>query len=727
MEEQTAAPIAKSKWYIYGGLAVLWVLSNLALSVAHTPWLTLPAAALIYGFLPGVLVVRLVLGWSDPSRWLEYLVLGAACSYALSSCLGLLLQLVPGFFAPGGLLVSLNLIFLALLLLSLRASDEPQLPRVTLKTMWAGLWPVLVLAALIVFFRLVSLGYSEYQGDEIDVTSLARLLIGGQGDAVFLHRKGPVELVIASLFALASGSFNEFALRFPFALASGWAILGTYALGYRIMGKRKGLLAAGLLAVNGIFLGFSRMVQYQGAVSLMLVSAAICFYWLNQDAQGRLESRLGVLGIALWGLGLLTHYEAALIGCVLALLYLHKHPPNEWHWRTARPVLVALGVTALILLVYYVPFATHTHFSDTFRRYTQIRISLDRAPFNNLGDYLTSALFYNSVYYELIMVAGLLVACWAGLQRAFGARAPENHGPSSTPGGGGLRARRWGPWLAWLALAVGLVGGAVAPGALDIGGVRLSLLLVLPALALLSFSPNNSIGLRMCFLWFAAFVVAYAFLIRTPGLHYYTLLPAWVLLAAWGIGWAAGGVKTVPWRWVGAAGGVAVGALILYYQYVLFVRTDPEYALSYGRERYGLYWNTSSGQPDRFFGLPHRSGWKSAGYLAEQGILAGTYRSNEKEEIISWYMGRPPAPDDRPSLYLIADNATEKERNQDYPRELLASDYRVVGGIRVNDGLRLRVYRLLPDEGDLETYDDEELAPLYDRVTGLRLPQERQP
>ena len=702
------------------------MLGNLALCVAHTPWLTLPAAALVYGFLPGVLVVGLVLGWRHPARWLEYLVLSAACSYALSSCLGLLVQFVPGLLTPAGLLIPLNVIFVALLLLAFMRNGTTA-PQVTWRTVWASLWPLLVLVSVILFFRFASLGYSEYQGDEIDVTSLARQMIAGQGDAVFLHRKGPAELVIAASYALVSEDFNEFALRFPFALASGWAILGAYALGRRVLDERKGLLAAILLALNGIFLGFSRMVQYQGAVSLMLVSAVICYYWLNQDADARLEARLGVLGVALWGFGLLAHYEAALIGFVLALLYLEKNPLKRWQWDAVRPILIALGATTVLLLAYYLPFTIHAQFSDTFRRYTQIRIGLDRAPFNNLGDYLTSALFYNSVYYELAMVAGLLIAFWAGLRNVFAVSASGSNGHSSPFSERAHRSQRYGLWLVWLLLAIGLVVGAVAPAWLDAGGFRLPLLLVLPALILLTFSGHNPIGLRMCFLWFGVYLIAYAFLIRTPGLHYYTMLPAWALLAAWGMGWVADRVRPMPWRWLGALGAVALCALVMYYQYVLFIRSDPEYALTYPRYRYDLYWNTSSGQPDRFFGLPHRSGWKAAGYLSQQGALAGSYRSNEKEEIISWYMGRPPASDERPSFYLIADNATEKEHNQDYPKDLLASAYREVGGIRVRDNILLHIYQLLPAAKSLGTYDDGELAPLYDRITGLRPPQEQRP
>jgi 4-amino-4-deoxy-L-arabinose transferase-like glycosyltransferase len=708
---------------------ILWLISNVVLVCAHTTWLLLPAAALLYGFLPGLLLVRLLFRQDDVvSRW-ELLILSAAASYGLSSLAMLAAQFVPGPLTLVGALIALDVVFLVLLLLTEvldarcpvhKAGGISQAKPVSWQDVLSETIPLVVLLGVVIVFRFTSLNYSEYQGDEIDVTGLARLAIAGQDDAYFLHKKGPTELIIATAFALFGRNFDEFALRFPFALASGWAILGVYVLGRRLWGARMGLLAAALLAVNGIFLGFSRMVQYQGVVALMLVSAVICYYLLNQGENSRMETRLGILGLGLWGVGLLGHYEASLIVLVLALLYLDRHPLRHWRWQTIRPLVIGGSIIAIILLAYYIPFMTHEHFSDTFHRYTEIRISPDRIPFNNLGDYLTSSLFYNSVFYEVLMALGLLVAAWVGLRRAF---------PTSSDDPKGSDGISWLALTIWLCLLAGVLGGAVVPCWLQVAGVHVSLFLALPALAILAFNQRNAIGLRMSFLWFGVYLIAYAFLIRVPGLHYYTLLPAWVLLAAWGLGQLASKLVALStaWRWAVALTAVVLGALLVYYPYLLFIRTPPEYALSYPQHRNALYWNTSGERPERFFGLPHRSGWKAMGYLFNQGTLIEDYRSNEKEEITTWYTGKAPSRAERPTYYLIADNATAKAHKQDYPAELLASDYREVGAIAVSDERRLHIYRLAPGEGGVGVFDDEELAPLYYGVTGLSLPRMSQP
>ena len=686
----------------YGWVLIAGVLCNLALFLGKSTWLSLVAGAVLYGFLPGCLLMRAVFGRQGSGREVERAVLSAASSYLLSTLVILAVHFAPGPLTLIDIVAALDVTILILLVLNWARSRPLSRPESPLVVRRVEIGLLLAVVLLTLALRFVSLSYSEYQGDEIDVTRLSRLTLAGQDDALLLHRKGPVELVVAASFACFTRSFNELGLRFPFALASVWAVLGAYVLGRRLLGPRVGVAAALLLALNGILLGFSRMVQYQGVVALTLVSAVLCFYRLSREASPEREVRYGILGLALLGFGLLTHYEAGLIAFVLLLLYLDRRPLAGWRWSIVRPLVIAGGLIVLALAAYYVPFALHPHFSDTFRRYTQIRIGLDRAPFNNLSDYLTSGLFYNSIYYEIGMTAGLLMAAWVALRRTS---------PRSA----------W-PILAWALLALGLVGSAVAPSWVKIGSFRLGIVLVLPALLLLALRRGNPIAVRLLFVWFGVYLIAYAFLIRTPGLHYYTLVPAWALLAAWGLVVAVRRLGPTPWGW-GFVGLLAVvGALCVYHPYLLFLGASPEYAMTYPLYRSPLFWDTSNGLPDRFFGLPHRSGWKGLSYLFADSTLQGDYRSNEKADIAGWYMRRLPTEAERPSYYLISDNPTEKEHNQDYPRDLLASAYHEIGAISVAGKPRLHIYRLGDAGSPLGTRADERLASLYDQITGLSLP-----
>jgi len=79
--------------------------------------------------------------------------------------------------------------------------------------------PVIFLAFVTLWLRLVNLGYSNYQGDEIKALSLPT---PGQNlvDFIFQQRKGPTQFIITYLIKLVNPTFtNEFLARLPFALA----------------------------------------------------------------------------------------------------------------------------------------------------------------------------------------------------------------------------------------------------------------------------------------------------------------------------------------------------------------------------------------------------------------------------------------------------------------------------------------------------------------------------
>jgi hypothetical protein len=102
--------------------------------------------------------------------------------------------------------------------------------------------------------------------------------------------------------------------------------------------------------------------------------------------------------------------------------------------------------------------------------------------------------------------------------------------------------------------------------------------------------------------------------------------------------------------------------------------------------------------------------------------LQGDYRTNEKSEIAGWYTGQEPSPAERPRYYFIAENPTQKEHKQDYPRELLQSEYQVIGTVTVGGRPRLHIYELkelTAQEGEATCYESEAYEPLYNRVFAL--------
>ncbi|MEA3407908.1 MAG: hypothetical protein U9R48_07505 [Chloroflexota bacterium] len=54
---------------------------------------------------------------------------------------------------------------------------------------------MIVIAA---FFRFFNLSYAEFQGDEVAVLHKAAACIQGRQDALFLHKKGPAEILVST-------------------------------------------------------------------------------------------------------------------------------------------------------------------------------------------------------------------------------------------------------------------------------------------------------------------------------------------------------------------------------------------------------------------------------------------------------------------------------------------------------------------------------------------------
>ncbi len=212
----------------YGWVIAAAVLCNLALFLGRSLWLSLLAGAVLYGYLPGFLFMRAVFGRRGAGREAERAVLSAACSYVLSTLVVLVLQFLPGPLSLTAVVFALDLAVVALLAANwiARAPLRSVEPPLSIRQVEIGL--LLGVLLLTLALRFVSLGYSEYQGDEIDVTRLSRLAIAGQDDALLLHRKGPVELIVAASFAVFTRGFDESGLalsRSPWrASGPSWAL-----------------------------------------------------------------------------------------------------------------------------------------------------------------------------------------------------------------------------------------------------------------------------------------------------------------------------------------------------------------------------------------------------------------------------------------------------------------------------------------------------------------------
>jgi hypothetical protein len=231
--------------------------------------LKLAAATLLAFFLPGWLLLQAIdLTLTDI---FERLTLAIALSYGLTVVISLSSLYLAGHLSTLLLstVFSLSCLTFIIITLFLALRSPLSAPRSPLPALRSPLFALPLLVA--VFFSFTNLGYADYWGDEMNGLLRAISAISGRPETILEHTKGPVEILLPAVFGLLAGRFEPFTLRFPFALAYTVGVGGFYILGTRLFERKVGLLAALILAINGLYLAFGRIVQYQAVVFLMSV------------------------------------------------------------------------------------------------------------------------------------------------------------------------------------------------------------------------------------------------------------------------------------------------------------------------------------------------------------------------------------------------------------------------------------------------------------------------
>jgi mannosyltransferase len=207
-------------------------------------------------------------------------------------------------------------------------------------------WIVAGLTLLGAVLRFATLGVQAYHHDEIVTAS--RILRGGFGHAMdavgFSESAPPLYYALAWVWTQVTGT-GEFGLRSLSAVAGVATIPVAYLVGIELRGRRAGLMAAGLVAVNPMLLWYSQEARaYALLVLLCAVSLLYCVRALRRGSR-----RDFVLWGIASGLALASHYFAIFVVAVEAIWLLRRHG------RASAP---GLGVVALFSLA-LAPLAIH--------------------------------------------------------------------------------------------------------------------------------------------------------------------------------------------------------------------------------------------------------------------------------------------------------------------------------------------------------------------------------
>lgn len=207
-------------------------------------------------------------------------------------------------------------------------------------------WIVAGLTTLAALLRFATLGVQSYHHDEIVTAS--RILPGGFGQAMNAvgssESAPPLYYALAWIWTQLTGT-SEWGLRSLSALAGVATVPVAYLIGQELRGRRAGLMAAALVAVNPMLLWYSQEAR---AYSLFALFCAVSLLYCVRALRGGRRRDFTLWGIAS-ALAFATHYFAVFPIAVEALFLLN---------RRGRESLRGLGIVALACLL-LAPLAIH--------------------------------------------------------------------------------------------------------------------------------------------------------------------------------------------------------------------------------------------------------------------------------------------------------------------------------------------------------------------------------
>lgn len=684
----------------------------------------------------------------------ERLTLAVGLSLALTVFGAMLAVYLPGPISVPKLLLITNgvtLVGLAALWYQRRSQTQPpqqsNSPASAAPTGYRTFLALALLLLLTVALRLPRLGYAEFHEDEAEALMLGVRLFEGEDYALFLHRKGPAQMLVPVSFWLLTNRITETLARFPFALSSILSVITLFFAGRRWFGRGAGLMAAGLWAINGYAIGFGRMVQYQALIFFLAPLALYCLY-LAWDS-GRM--RFYIVGVILLAAGLLGHFDALLLlpaAAYLTWLVLSRReatsPPRS---PSAAPlakklvtIFLALALLAGLLAAFYVPYALDPEFGNTTTYLIDTRVRPGLV-YNNLVRLRGLDRDYSSHFYLPLLAAGLaaFVLLRGNPVTGHKPRAPSRNAADNRdaplPSLDAPRTRfRLRPVVLHASLLILSFTTFWFPDLWQVGPINLAILPWLLTFGLCFWNANAPS--RAAWLMAGGGFIGYGFLVDDPRTHLYILYPGAVLLAGAGLDrlriwlselrlFSKTAVRSSRFAFGAFAGVSAVWvALIVTYDTAVFLQTESTFArlrAQWDGSAWGAVYNDLP-NPREYFGYPKREGWKAIGALRAQGHFPGDFRSvNENFIVPIWYnYGQARSCFDTPAHFLVRLQGLEPVQVGGYP---------LTGQIEREGEVRLQIFSASNAPAPaVTTYQLEPLANEFDQLaTPGRFAQQNRP
>lgn len=207
-----------------------------------------------------------------------------------------------------------------------------------------------------------------YAGCALTMLQTGDWLVPAAGDRIFLE-KPPLAYWLVAVSFTALG-VTEFAARLPSALLGIATLLVTYWVGARWIGRRTGLVAAGLLGTCVHFGVMNRMVLTDGPLVLGMTAAMAC-WWRMQRPHTRYLVENGAapadesppparyalwcaLGGAAVGVAIMAKGPLGLLPGLMALGFVLARRDFSFFVRARWALIVGIAAIAVVALPWYV-------------------------------------------------------------------------------------------------------------------------------------------------------------------------------------------------------------------------------------------------------------------------------------------------------------------------------------------------------------------------------------
>ena len=575
------------------------------------------------------------------------------------------------------------------------------------KNLKLPLWFVYSVAGVIlysIFVRIQGLGYSNFQGDEVNTVDMLYQMKNGVLDYLFSQKRGPIQYLLNMGNFSLFGYHNEFWVRLPYLVTGILAIFTVHNLAKRIFNKEIAFMAAAFMAINGLFIAFARITQYQSLMYFVIPIAVLVF--IKALSQDRLINKYLIISGLLVSFSLLIHYDTASVMPFFIVGFVAKGFKEFKNHSPIGQVYKKLGLAALVFFLlalipafsYYIPFFNHQAFSDTTSGYLEGRL------FG--GGVGTGFQGFLNLFMPGTPFALKLLRMYIPKFFLFSFYALGFIGIFS------LHTKLENIKLLYVKLNKTIVKSSfifftiilAASSYLSLYPIkpRLSSLLVVGSAiaiaSILTFSKNVKWHQAAIVTWFLGAYSFYFFIMKDARTHVYVSMIPLFPVAASGFYYLYEKLKQSK---ITRSAFLIVSVVVMLFvsgvNYVVFVNKAPEYPwwdknfMSY--EIYRIE-RVRHAKIEGVFGFNNYRGWEQVDNFYERGCLVGTFNSNEKNSITYFYTGFDQKKGDEWGLngYMNSDNimiaegphSWEYESGDDLPENYVLLHTIYSEGIPVN-------------------------------------------